>query len=197
MPDYTKQLEEIVRALSRPAIPAWLVAIISSILGFAAAVLLQFVQQWFKRERVRRVLYQDLEDLFSNVEAIMESREIEESQRWAWQRDQLKTHVAFKGEKYLRANEDVYMELSERPVADTVYAYFHDALDGLDSMFHSNWAIARQVFARAVYEDRLKRHCFRKFIGKKRADRLYNRCKAIHEESQRKLEAMGLDGKSP
>jgi len=157
----------------------WLVAIIGTILGFLAAVLLQFIQQSLaersKRERVRRVLYIDLAELFFTVDTIMEDREIQEPHRSDWQKDQLKTHVAFKGEKHLRANEDVYMELPERTVADTVFAYFHRALDNLDAGLHSNWSIAAQIFSAMVCEGRLKHDCFRKFIGKKRAERLYSR----------------------
>jgi len=156
-PDYTKQLEEISRALSRPEIPAWFVAIISTILGFAAALLLQFVQHWFaehsRRQNVRRVLYNDLAELFPTVGTIMEDRTIQEPHRSYWQKSQLRTHVGLKTENWLRANEDVYVQLGERSVADAVYAYFHRALGDSGSMFHVNWFMARQVLAGAVCED--------------------------------------------
>ena len=185
MPDYTKQLQEIAAALSRPSMPAWLVAAVSSILGFASAFLLQFVQHWVaervKRERTRRVLYVDLAEVFSAVESIMEFRELDEYQRWQWQKGQLKLHVGFKGEKYLRTNEDAYVQLVERPAAESVYSHFHVALDDVDHWWNVNWSVARQTFAQVVCEDTLKRRYFRRFIGKEHSAWLYRRCRVIHE----------------
>lgn len=193
MPDYTKQLQEIAAALSRPPTSAWLVAVVSSVVGFTSAVLLQFVQhgvaERVSRKRTRRVLYIDLAEMFFAVESIRGVREMNEPQRWQWQKEQLKLHVGFKGEKHLRANEETYMQLDERPVAESVYAYFHRALDDVDNWFNVNWSIARQVFAQAVAEDWLRRKQFGRFIGKEQAARLHSQCSAIHEESQCRLKA--------
>jgi hypothetical protein len=199
MPDYSKPLQDIAAALSRPTTPAWLMAVASSILGFASAFALQFVQQRLversKRERMRRLLYVDLAELFLTVEEIMEFRQMEESDRWRWQKEQLKLFVGFKGEKHLRENEDVYVQLAERPSADYAYVHFHKALDDVDQSWHVNWSVARQVFANAVYDDDLRRTCFRRFVGKACAERLYRRCKAIHERSQKSLNEMESDSK--
>ena len=88
MSDYTKQLDEIVRA-SSPTTPVWVPVLIASILSFTAAVLLQPVQQWiadsFKRRRIRRVLYVELVELFSTVEAVLDFQDIEEDTAgWEW-----------------------------------------------------------------------------------------------------------------
>jgi hypothetical protein len=200
-PDYTKQLEEIARALSRPGTPEWLKLCIPFFVGSAVTLLVQFVQrrseEHSKRERARRVLYIDLAELFLTVEGIMECREVEDPHRWAWQKKELRTHVAFKREKYLRANEDAYVQLAEHAVADNVYTYFHKALDDLGPQFPVSWALARQVFAHAICKEWLEHGCFRRFVGKKRAESLISRCKTIDEEAQRRLSAMGLNGTSP
>jgi hypothetical protein len=201
MADYSKQLQEIAAGLSRPSTPSWVVAIISSIVGFVSALLLQFVQarlaERFKRDRLRRVLYVDLAEIFGTVESIMDPSEMDASCRWVWQKEQLKLHVGFKGEQHLRANEDTYMEMAERATANCVYTYFHMALGDLDHWWNVNWSIARQVFATAVYEDVLKRKYFDKYVGKEEAERLWGRCRAIHESSQQGLKAMEDQGTQP
>jgi hypothetical protein len=187
MPDYTKELQEIAAALSRPSTPVWLAATVSTILGFFSASLLQRLAERSKLKRLKRVLYVDLAEVFLTVEGIMGFCQMDELQRWEWQKEQLKLHVGFKGEAYLRANEDTYMQMSERAVADNVYTYLHVALDDLDHWWHVNWSLARQVFARAVCEDGLKRKCFRQFLGKERAEMLHGQCSSIYEKSQRVL----------
>ena len=189
MPDYTEQLEEIARALSRPSTPAWLVAVLSFVLGLSSGVLLHFVQQWLgersKCKKIRRVLYLDLAELFLRVDSIMTfDPGGSDHERWKWRKAELKTHISFKGERYVQANEDTYVQLPERVFADNIYTYLHKALDNLDDMWNVNWSIARGVFAEAVYKDRLKGKYFRKFIGKERAKRLHDRCRTIHEESE-------------
>lgn len=189
VPDYTKQLEEIVRALSRPSTPVWSVALISFALGLVSAVLLQIVRQGLderlKRDKMGRVLYRDLADLFLRVESIMSfDPGVSAQERSKWRKTELKTHISFKGERYLQAHEDTYVQLPERVFADNIYTYLHQALDNLDEMWNVNWSIARQVFAEAVYKDRLKLKYFEKFMGRDTARELHSRCKAIYDESE-------------
>src|ERR1700722_18610792 len=74
MPDYTNQLNEIVRLLSRPGVSPWLISAISVFLGVVAGAIGRAIEPWiadFSRlSRMRRVLYGDIASMFSHVATI-------------------------------------------------------------------------------------------------------------------------------
>jgi H+/Cl- antiporter ClcA len=70
-PDYTSQLEQIVKALNRPSIPTWLIAIVSAFLGFLASVLSQIFQHWYSehkaRSKMRMIIYSEIGAMYPSL----------------------------------------------------------------------------------------------------------------------------------
>src|ERR1700722_10685565 len=118
-PDYSVQLQQIAKALNRPSTPAWLVSLISAVVGALFAVVVQLFLKWADNRReitsARRALYHDVVRLFYAVDTIRNSDHIPDLiARVGWQRDQLAIHVTFDTAKQLRAKPEIYYQLSER-----------------------------------------------------------------------------------
>jgi hypothetical protein len=189
MPDYTEQLRQIAAALSRPGMPVWVVAVLSAFLGLVGGLLLRQLEQWLtdlrQRKQLRRILYVDLFRTFDLVERVL-------SDQSGNTNENLKVHLKLLGDNKLRENLAAYMQLPEYATAESVYTFFHRALDPVTTLgfvvftnLFSDWAIARQVFAEAVTSGELRRKYFDKFIGKPAAERLTAKCKRIHDDTQR------------
>jgi hypothetical protein len=73
-PDYTAQLKVIADALNRPATPAWAISLLSVLVGAVLSVLVQAlslrINDWHKAHKVRRIVYAELERLFSSVKHV-------------------------------------------------------------------------------------------------------------------------------
>ena len=71
MADYSKQLDEIVRLLGRPAVSQWILAAFSVFLGILGATLGRYVEPYladiYLRKRLR-VLYLDMFKLYMSFE---------------------------------------------------------------------------------------------------------------------------------
>jgi len=137
MPDYTKHLDEIVRALSRPATPAWLIAALSAVLGLVGALVGQALQMLatdaYRRSKMRRVLYTDLAETFFAVDAIESFPAMSQPQMFQRREQEFQRHLKFDGERHLKANQETYIQLPERLPAESIYGCFHRILDGPDS----------------------------------------------------------------
>ena len=106
--DYTSQLKEIVRALNRPSIPTWLIAIMSAFFGFLASALSQIFQHWYSdhraRSKMRMIIYSELGAMYSSLvhfhdlnTRLLEQEDVE------WRKKQLRERfLKFEGEKSLR-----------------------------------------------------------------------------------------------
>ena len=69
--DYTTQLQEIAKALNRPSIPTWLIAILSGLVGFLASVFSQVFQHWYAersaQNRMRMIVYSEIGSSYSHL----------------------------------------------------------------------------------------------------------------------------------
>jgi hypothetical protein len=69
--DYTSQLEQIVKALNRPSILTWMIAIMSAFLGFLVSILTQVFQHWYcerrARSKMRMIIYSELGSMYSHL----------------------------------------------------------------------------------------------------------------------------------
>jgi hypothetical protein len=192
--DYSQQLNEIVVALNRPGTPGWIIALASSVLGFLGSAALQRLQLFdgdaHKRGKMRRLLYVDLTEIFCTVEAIMMRPDTGlEGDMYTWRWEQLNMHLGFQREKYIKDNQDIFVQLSEYAVAESVYLFFHRILESQEEM-HSNSHFATQILADAIHRGGLDANYFRKVSGKK-GDFVVSRAKVIHDEAERRL-AQGL-----
>lgn len=197
MPDYSKQLAEIAKALNRPVTSVWLVATFSTLLGFIGG----FIAQWsamrmtdaYRLNKVRRVLYLDLAEMFWSVRRIQITAitEIPATQKWHWQVDQLRKTLLFRGETYCSDNLEFYIQLPERYVAEFLYLRFHRILDEADSL-NVNSALVLTIFAEVVHSGDLSPKYFRRYLGKKRATSLLHTLDAYHRENEEGLKGMDL-----
>jgi hypothetical protein len=134
VPDYTKQLEEIIRLLSRRGISPWVLAAFAALLGVVGGAVGRAIEPLIadisRRRRLRRVLYGDLAGMFFQVDTITTFGE-----RWANDhvRDdafhRLSGDLDFQAEAYISANRDVFMQLRERQAANHVYRLLHRIID--------------------------------------------------------------------
>jgi hypothetical protein len=171
MPDYTKQLDEIVRVLNRPGTSQWVIALFSALLGLIAGLIGQTLQTFladvYRCFKMRRVLYIDLADMFLNVDSIITADIIADGlERSKWQEDQLRQHLLFRGEKYCLDTQEIYMQLSERPAAEILYQRFHLILN---EEMHVNTGLALRMFANAVHNGSLQPKYINRFCGRKQA----------------------------
>lgn len=181
MPDYSKQLAEIVQALNRPSWPAWEVALFTSLLAFLFGLVGQFflmlMTDRYRRRQLQAVLYRDLAALFFRVHMIMDMKpeQIPWDDKMAWIKDQLKRGLLFRGEKECVDNQRLYTQLRERTDGETLYASFHRIIDELETgsgAININTRSALKTFAMLVREGELQPKYFRRFLRKKSADRL-------------------------
>jgi hypothetical protein len=196
-PDYSHQLEEIAKALNRPSIPQWVVALIAALVGF----LLGKADQWLRNRRdirnMRRVLYLDLLTMFERADAIISDEYVPGGELSIWQEEELKRFMKFDGEAYLKVHQDVYMQLPERLDAEWLYASYHRILDDKESSPHENHHLAQVLLAGFVERNELQTKYIKKFLGRAKAEKLIKRLHAIYEQSSKRLSGTTkpMDGK--
>lgn len=125
--DYTPQLEQIVKALNRPSIPTWLIAMLSAFLGFLVSIFSQVFQHWYgehrARTKMRMIIYSELGDMYSNLVHFynLNARQ-PEHEDLAWRKKQLEERfLKFEGEKYAEEHKDVFIQLKERSTIAGLY----------------------------------------------------------------------------
>ena len=166
MQDYSQQLDEIVRALDRPSIPAWIVAILGAMIGAVGALVAQLARARYDerrtRQRLTHLLYSDLAEMFLYVDATMTSA-LDPDDRFLrqWQIEQLTKVLMFRAEDHLHRNLDIFMSLPERQTADVLYRQFHHIKDDPDSLSVNTNGTLR-LFATYVGQtltvERIKKH---------------------------------------
>lgn len=185
-PDYSHQLEEIAKALNRPSIPSWLVALISALVGavfaLAGQLLLKSFDNWRGIHNMRRVLYRELITMFQMLDASMGYTGL-----FSERNELLQSALKFSGEAYLKAHQDVYMQLPEREAAEVLYAAYHKILDheSSDAREH-NWELAKRLLAQFVETDQLPRRYIKKFLGSAETEQPLKKLHAIYEDSERR-----------
>lgn len=130
--DYTPQLDQIVKALNRPSVPTWLIAILSALLGFLVSIFTQVFQHSYSeyraRKKMRMIIYTELGNMYTNL---VHFRDVEtnmpDQDDIAWRKRQLKEHfLKFEGEKYAEDNKDVFIQLKERSTISGLYSAIRD-----------------------------------------------------------------------
>jgi hypothetical protein len=141
-PDYTLQLEEIVRALNRESIPTWLIAITSAFFGFLASVLGQIFQHWYgehrARSKMRMIIYSEIGAMYSQLVDLQPDMVSEPptQQDFDWRKLQFRIRFLnyqgekyaekFEGEKYADDKRDVFIQLKERSTIISIYSAIRD-----------------------------------------------------------------------
>ena len=186
-PDYSHQLEEIVKALNRPSTPTWLIAIISAVLGFLASVLSQVFQHAYTDYRARRkmriIIYSELGGMYSNLVRFYERKSTQpEQQDLEWRKNQLKERfLKFEGEKYADENKDVFIQLKERSTISELYGAIREVFGPEEEYgFFINAGLAIEIIEDCVRLDYLPNRSVRRYMN--RSD-----FEAIDAANQRRL----------
>ena len=195
-PDYSEQLKAIVVALNHPTTPAWLIAVLSAILGmiggiFAQAILLRVNDRYF-RNRMKRVLYTDLGDYFMFIYSTLTDQNYSGDKKLAWQEDQFEKRIKFSGEDFLKKQPDIYMQLSEHRAAEELYLWLHHTVEKT-KMGCSNSGMFCQIFSEYVVEGYLTEKCFKQYGGSARTAGLMVKVREARAEVKR-VEKLVADG---
>jgi len=125
--EYGQQLDQIIKALSRPSTPTWLVAILSAFLGFVASSASQIFQHWYGERRackkMRMIIYSEIGAMYSSLVHFynLKTREPERDDI-EWRKKQLRERfLKFEGEKYAQDNKAVFIQLRERSTISELY----------------------------------------------------------------------------
>ncbi len=108
--------------------------------------------------------------------------------------------LLFRGEKYCLDIPDIYMQLSERAAAETLYLRFHQVLNEPASRY-VNTGLALRTFANVVHDGHLRQKYVRRFLGRKQASIPLRKVEFYQRQDDELRERMNLqgppDGKKP
>jgi hypothetical protein len=191
-PDYSRQLEDIAKALNRPASPSLGFSLLLLVLGAALTLTGQLVARWsdnwWKIRKIRRKLYLDIVRLFYAVDDITNLPDIPEVDRYDWQKDQLRRHITFDVEKHLKANGDMYLELPERPAADLTDSYSHQIVEE-EKWMPVSAGRAIRTLAGCVVSRAFQEKYFRAFMAHDDAEKFFARVRGIAADSEIRFRA--------
>jgi len=179
-----------------PTTPSWLVAVLSAILGMISTVLVQTVlrmaNERLQRNRMRKVLYNNLGDYFMFVYSTLTNQGYSREKQLAWQQEQFEKRIKFSVEDFLKKQPDIYMHLPKYRAAEELYLWLHHTVDKTE-MHCSNPDMFCQIFSEYVEAGYLAEKCFEKYGGKDHAAKLVAKVRESRElvEKLKKLAASG------
>ena len=121
--DYTHQLDSIVSALSNK-LPEWLVALVSALLGFLAALSLESVKRWRTQHGVKRMLYREItfnHAYLWSLKAKLDGVESTDLSTRSFCRE-----LSFESYHYSKNSLDIYTSLDEYMYFEFAYRKFED-----------------------------------------------------------------------
>lgn len=191
MPDYTKQLDQIARLLSRPGISPWLLSAFAVFLGIAGGAIGRAIEPWIadfsRRARMRRLLYGDIASMFFHVDTITTFGE-----RWAADRvrddafKRLTSVLDFEADGHLNANRDVFTQLDERPAVKHIYHLFHRIVDEGPVNMDNNCGKVQWMLGKYIRDGTLHERYFRKVLPKSQARHLISHATGVYDETIRR-----------
>lgn len=168
-PDYTKQLDQIVKALNRPSLPTWIVAVLSVALGFVGSILVQLFQRYLAesraKDRMRRVIYPDLAEMYWSAGIQLDQTGVEDASR----RSRLATSLRFQGEKYADDDRATFLTLREYAWLESCWGALHSALIDDDYGFDLNCGLALEIIEDGVRLGEIPAKYVRKYVGETEA----------------------------
>jgi hypothetical protein len=169
-PDYTAQLNEIVRALNRPVTPTWLVSLLSVFAGAVFTLIVQSlllrINDWHKREKMRKIVYMELGRLYASVKFILtwNPKNAPPGTLPASKAAHLRQHLSFAGEKYIHDNQDVFVQLDEHSAIRTMYSLFHQVSETDETHLDLNCTTALTMFSTLVHQEMFGGRCIKKYM---------------------------------
>jgi hypothetical protein len=192
VPDYTKQLDEIVRLLSRPGLSPWILSAFSVFLGIIGGAIGRAIEPWVmdfsRRSKMRRVLYGDIAGMFFAVNVINTI-----GGGWAADRvrddafGRLAGDLDFEAEDHFKSNRDTFAQLKERPAVRHIYALFHRIIDEGPATMDRNCGTIPRTLGKYISDGSLKKRYFLRATSKQQARFLIERCTEDYSESIRQV----------
>jgi hypothetical protein len=194
MPDYTKQLDEIVRLLSQPSLSPWLLSAFSVLLGVIGGEICRAIEPLIKdgwrRHSMRQVLYDGIAHNFFQVDTITMFGE-------AWADNgvrneafrQLTNSFDFDAEDHIKRNLDVFAQIAERREAKDMYDLVHRIVDQGPAVMDYNCRKLQWVLGHYIHEGELPAQNFQKYLhSNKKSDRIIGRAADVYDQSARNWE---------
>ena len=170
--DYSAQLDAIAKALNRPSVPTWMIAILSALLGFLLSVLNQIFQHWYSERKVlhtmRKIIYSEIGAMYSNLShfynlqtTLPEGKDIE------WRKKQLRERfLKFEGERYAEEHKGVFFQMKERSTINDLYSAIHDVFGPEEKYgFLINSGLAIGIIEDCVELDELPAKFVRRYMN--------------------------------
>jgi hypothetical protein len=189
-PDYTRQLTDIARVLSKPVTPTWVIAIVSSAIGSAFTLVVQRLAKHMdavdSREKMRRVVYSDLTHLFVVVQSFMGLKDPVEPGAYRLIHAQLSAKLEFPGQKYLEDHLDVH--ISELGAVRHLYREFHHIAEEPNQLA-VNCHNAQWMMGLYLNKGELQAKYFKKYSQPGQGERLVKLAGDVYRESMERERA--------
>jgi len=178
-PDYTLQLQEIVKALNHHSTPTWVIAVISVFFGFLASLLGQVFQHWYSeyksRSKMRTIIYSELGTMYSMLVYLQPKvTSGQKKEDFRYETEKLRHHFIrgeeyagrFEGEIYAEDHKEVFVQLRERLRITDLYRVIRDACrDDDDYGFLINSGLAIEIIEDNVRFNWLPRKYVKRYMS--------------------------------
>lgn len=104
-------------------------------------------------------------------------------------RKALALELHFDAEDFLKRDQKIYVQLSERVVANEIYARLHEILSSEHSARSHAYGAAIHI-ARQIWDRRLEAKRFKRFLDKPDLEALLTRSKEIYDDYQEQAATM-------
>lgn len=180
-PDYTSQLQEIVKALNHDSTPTWVIAVISFFSGFLVSLLGQVFQHWYSeyksRSKMRTIIYTELGTVYSMLGYLQPptiTSGQEKKKDFSYETGKLRNQFIrgegyagrFEGEIYAKDHNEVFVQLRERSRITALYRVIREACrDDDDYGFLINSGLAIEIIEDNVRFNWLPRKYVNRYMG--------------------------------
>jgi hypothetical protein len=189
MQDYSQQLSEIAKALARPTLSPWVIALFSAMLGMVTGLLAQpihyFLVDSYRRRVMRRIVYIELANMFLTIDRDLRVVILSPSE----QKGSILADLCFDGERYCKNNIDVYLQLKEHTQLSYLYRMFHNIEEKTDSLGAARWAMLQ--FAHFADSNKKYNHRYRRYFDRdsesllERISERSRECEQLNEATMR------------
>jgi len=190
MPDYTVQLNDILKALNRPGVSPWLLASFSVFLGVIGGAIGRAIEQpihdIFRRRRMRRVLYVDMAENLMLIADTFGDDWNDTEQGW----NDFRRYLNSDTDKYITSNQEVFIQLRERPHFVIIFDQFKLIIQDQDKRRAAERMLQTfELFKQSLEGDGFKKRYLRTALGKWRANNLIRWVNDVIEQNPAMLRA--------
>lgn len=123
-PDYTKQLDQIVRLLGRRQTPQWVLVVVGWVLGVAASLAVGWFNRRLDRSKLQRMLYREMARNYWQL-LLLNARIMKAPRNGLLTKENPRGVLEFGAFEHAKAKRDVFESLGEVADIETMYELFH------------------------------------------------------------------------